>query len=225
MIYPFYVFALWTRAISGQLFKISSDFNCQHEPCGSLNSLFVHVILFFHADNVRIGRADVLKAAINTILLIDWSFFTIDQIVISFILKRKRLLIYCQITKKKAFNHQFSSCDLSIKRHILFWLVLKKTDGIKAAEMFLPSPEAAVWSPWWHHYDAITQINLYFLRVAAAAQLEFVQILVIVVVMMVMVVVITCLLNHYRLSARSLLSRHAPTRRRHLPLANVSYRR
>lgn len=55
-----------------------------------------------------------------------------------------------------------------------------------------------------------------------AAQLEFVQILVIVVVMTVMVVVITCLLNHYRLSARSLLSRHAPTRRRHLPLANVS---
>ncbi|KAM6947288.1 LOW QUALITY PROTEIN: protein TMEPAI [Lycodopsis pacificus] len=52
-------------------------------------------------------------------------------------------------------------------------------------------------------------------------QLEFVQILVIVVVMMVMVVVITCLLNHYRLSARSLLSRHAPARRRHLPLANV----
>ncbi|KAL6112369.1 uncharacterized protein ACO6RY_09143 [Pungitius sinensis] len=51
-------------------------------------------------------------------------------------------------------------------------------------------------------------------------QLEFVQILVIVVVMMVMVVVITCLLNHYRLSARSLLSGHAPARRRHLPLAN-----
>ncbi|KAF0035589.1 hypothetical protein F2P81_013347 [Scophthalmus maximus] len=56
---------------------------------------------------------------------------------------------------------------------------------------------------------------------SCAAQLEFVQILVIVVVMMVMVVVITCLLNHYRLSARSLLSRHAPTHRRHLPLANV----
>uniref|UniRef100_A0A3B3U0J7 Prostate transmembrane protein, androgen induced 1 n=1 Tax=Poecilia latipinna TaxID=48699 RepID=A0A3B3U0J7_9TELE len=50
--------------------------------------------------------------------------------------------------------------------------------------------------------------------------LEFVQILVIVVFMMVMVVVITCLLNHYRLSARSLLSRHSPARRRHLPLAN-----
>ncbi|KAF7207562.1 protein TMEPAI isoform X1 [Nothobranchius furzeri] len=52
------------------------------------------------------------------------------------------------------------------------------------------------------------------------AQLEFIQILVIVVVMMVMVVVITCLLNHYRISARSLLSRHAQTRRRHLPLAS-----
>ncbi|KPP72243.1 hypothetical protein Z043_108773, partial [Scleropages formosus] len=49
-------------------------------------------------------------------------------------------------------------------------------------------------------------------------QLEFVQILVIVVVMMVMVVVITCLLNHYRLSARSFISRHSQARRRHLPL-------
>ncbi|XP_051752155.1 protein TMEPAI isoform X1 [Ctenopharyngodon idella] len=52
----------------------------------------------------------------------------------------------------------------------------------------------------------------------AITQLEFVQILVIVVVMMMMVVVITCLLNHYRLSARSLLSRHGRARRRHLPL-------
>lgn len=51
-------------------------------------------------------------------------------------------------------------------------------------------------------------------------QLEFVQILVIVVVMMVMVVVITCLLNHYRLSARSLIQRHSTERRRHQPLAN-----
>lgn len=51
-------------------------------------------------------------------------------------------------------------------------------------------------------------------------QLEFVQILVMVVVMMVMVVVITCLLNHYRLSARSLLSRHDQAHRTHLPLAN-----
>ncbi|XP_071329148.1 protein TMEPAI isoform X2 [Trachinotus anak] len=64
-----------------------------------------------------------------------------------------------------------------------------------------------------HNQDNCVQTQL-------CAQLEFVQILVIVVVMMVMVVVITCLLNHYRLSARSLLSRHAPTRRRHLPLAN-----
>ncbi|XP_072288340.1 protein TMEPAI [Eucyclogobius newberryi] len=51
-------------------------------------------------------------------------------------------------------------------------------------------------------------------------QLEFVQILVIVVVMMVMVVVITCVLNHYRLSARSLIHRHGTERRRHQPLAN-----
>ncbi|XP_056099871.1 protein TMEPAI isoform X2 [Rhinichthys klamathensis goyatoka] len=50
-----------------------------------------------------------------------------------------------------------------------------------------------------------------------SAQLEFVQILVIVVVMMMMVVVITCLLNHYRLSARSFISRHGRARRR-LPL-------
>lgn len=55
------------------------------------------------------------------------------------------------------------------------------------------------------------------------AQLEFVQILVIVMVMMVMVVVITCLLNHYRLSARSLLTRHTTERRRHQPLANVRH--
>ena len=53
-------------------------------------------------------------------------------------------------------------------------------------------------------------------------QLEFVQILVIVVVMMVMVVVITCLLNHYRLSAYSLLTRHGTARRQHLPFTSVS---
>ncbi|KAH0511035.1 Protein TMEPAI [Microtus ochrogaster] len=46
------------------------------------------------------------------------------------------------------------------------------------------------------------------------AELEFVQIVVIVVVMMVMVVVITCLLNHYKLSARSFISRHSQARRR-----------
>ncbi|XP_063071280.1 protein TMEPAI isoform X2 [Engraulis encrasicolus] len=52
------------------------------------------------------------------------------------------------------------------------------------------------------------------------SQLEFVQIVVIVVVMMVMVVVITCLLNHYRLSAYSLLSRHGTARRPHLPFTS-----
>ncbi|XP_041945759.1 protein TMEPAI isoform X1 [Alosa sapidissima] len=52
------------------------------------------------------------------------------------------------------------------------------------------------------------------------SQLEFVQILVIVVVMMVMVVVITCLLNHYRLSAYSLLTRHSAARRQHLPFTS-----
>ncbi|KAJ8400824.1 hypothetical protein AAFF_G00391780 [Aldrovandia affinis] len=57
-------------------------------------------------------------------------------------------------------------------------------------------------------------------QIPCSAQLEFVQILVIVVVMMVMVVVITCLLNHYRLSARSFISRHSQARRRHLPLAS-----
>ncbi|XP_036041244.1 protein TMEPAI isoform X1 [Onychomys torridus] len=46
------------------------------------------------------------------------------------------------------------------------------------------------------------------------AELEFVQIVVIVVVMMVMVVMITCLLSHYKLSARSFISRHSQARRR-----------
>nr|XP_056700453.1 protein TMEPAI isoform X3 [Euleptes europaea] len=45
-------------------------------------------------------------------------------------------------------------------------------------------------------------------------ELEFVQIIIIVVVMMVMVVVITCLLNHYKLSARSFINRHSQGRRR-----------
>uniref|UniRef100_A0A8C1L1V7 Prostate transmembrane protein, androgen induced 1 n=1 Tax=Cyprinus carpio TaxID=7962 RepID=A0A8C1L1V7_CYPCA len=52
----------------------------------------------------------------------------------------------------------------------------------------------------------------------AITQLEGVQILVIVVVMMMMVVMITCLLNHYRLTARSFISRHGRVHRRHLPL-------
>ncbi|XP_055507997.1 protein TMEPAI-like isoform X1 [Leucoraja erinacea] len=45
------------------------------------------------------------------------------------------------------------------------------------------------------------------------AELEFVQIIVIVVVMIVMVVVITCLLNHYKLSTRSLITRQSQMRR------------
>ncbi|XP_062897654.1 protein TMEPAI-like isoform X1 [Mobula hypostoma] len=45
------------------------------------------------------------------------------------------------------------------------------------------------------------------------AELEFVQIMVIVVVMIVMVVVITCLLNHYKLSTRSLINRQSQMRR------------
>uniref|UniRef100_A0A5F9CNE8 Prostate transmembrane protein, androgen induced 1 n=1 Tax=Oryctolagus cuniculus TaxID=9986 RepID=A0A5F9CNE8_RABIT len=52
------------------------------------------------------------------------------------------------------------------------------------------------------------------------AELEFVQILIIVVVMMVVVVVITCLLNHYRLSPHSLISRHSQARRRGDTLAS-----
>ncbi|XP_055963437.1 protein TMEPAI [Sorex fumeus] len=45
-------------------------------------------------------------------------------------------------------------------------------------------------------------------------ELEFVEITVIVVVVMVMVVVITCLLSHYKLSARSFMGRHSQARRR-----------
>ncbi|XP_077386690.1 protein TMEPAI-like isoform X2 [Festucalex cinctus] len=55
-----------------------------------------------------------------------------------------------------------------------------------------------------HNHDECVPTQL-------CAQLELVQMVVIVVVMMVMVVVITCVLNHYRLSARSLLSRQVPS--------------
>lgn len=48
------------------------------------------------------------------------------------------------------------------------------------------------------------------------------QIVVIVVVMMVMVVMITCLLSHYKLSARSFISRHSQARRRDDGLSSVS---
>ncbi|NWW01564.1 PMEPA protein, partial [Oreocharis arfaki] len=62
------------------------------------------------------------------------------------------------------------------------------------------------------------------LSVSLAAELEFVQIIIIVVVMMVMVVVITCLLNHYKLSARSFISRHSQGRRRDENLSSVTPR-
>nr|XP_045219116.1 protein TMEPAI isoform X3 [Macaca fascicularis] len=53
-------------------------------------------------------------------------------------------------------------------------------------------------------------------------ELEFVQIIIIVVVMMVMVVVITCLLSHYKLSARSFISRHSQGRRREDALSSAA---
>lgn len=60
------------------------------------------------------------------------------------------------------------------------------------------------------------------LSLCPTAELEFVQIVVIVVVMMVMVVMITCLLSHYKLSARSFISRHSQARRRDDGLSSVS---
>jgi hypothetical protein len=60
------------------------------------------------------------------------------------------------------------------------------------------------------------------MSLVSTAELEFVQIIVIVVVMMVMVVVITCLLSHYKLSARSFISRHSQGRRREDGLSSVS---
>uniref|UniRef100_A0A8C6VF28 Prostate transmembrane protein, androgen induced 1 n=1 Tax=Naja naja TaxID=35670 RepID=A0A8C6VF28_NAJNA len=59
------------------------------------------------------------------------------------------------------------------------------------------------------------------LFVSFIAELEFVQIIIIVVVMMVMVVVITCLLNHYKLSARSFINRPSQGRRREENLSSV----
>ncbi len=55
-----------------------------------------------------------------------------------------------------------------------------------------------------------------------AAELEFVQIIIIIVVMTVMVVVIICLLNHYRLSAWSFLTRHSQARQREEGMQPVS---
>uniref|UniRef100_A0ABI7WL66 Prostate transmembrane protein, androgen induced 1 n=1 Tax=Felis catus TaxID=9685 RepID=A0ABI7WL66_FELCA len=52
-------------------------------------------------------------------------------------------------------------------------------------------------------------------------ELEFVEITIIVVVVMVMVVVITCLLSHYKLSARSFIGRHGQGRRREDALSST----
>lgn len=57
-----------------------------------------------------------------------------------------------------------------------------------------------------------------------AAELEFVQIIIIIVVMMVMVVVIICLLNHYKLSTWSLMSRLGQARRQEHSLQPVRHR-
>uniref|UniRef100_A0A8C0SYW8 Prostate transmembrane protein, androgen induced 1 n=1 Tax=Canis lupus familiaris TaxID=9615 RepID=A0A8C0SYW8_CANLF len=51
-------------------------------------------------------------------------------------------------------------------------------------------------------------------RLPKSPELEFVEITIIMVVVMVMVVVITCLLSHYKLSARSFIGRHSQGRRR-----------
>ena len=55
-----------------------------------------------------------------------------------------------------------------------------------------------------------------------AAELEFVQIIIIIVVMTVMVVVIICLLNHYKLSTWSFITRQSQARRHDHALQQVS---
>lgn len=55
-----------------------------------------------------------------------------------------------------------------------------------------------------------------------AAELEFVQIIIIIVVMTVMVVVIICLLNHYKLSTWSFITRQSQARRHEHALQQVS---
>lgn len=55
-----------------------------------------------------------------------------------------------------------------------------------------------------------------------AAELEFVQIVIIIVVMTVMVVVIICLLNHYKLSTWSFITRQSQARRHDHALQQVS---
>ncbi|TWW79710.1 hypothetical protein D4764_10G0007400, partial [Takifugu flavidus] len=58
-------------------------------------------------------------------------------------------------------------------------------------------------------YDVLTPVSVS----VCAAELEFVQIIIIIVVMTVMVVVIICLLNHYKLSTWSFITRQSQARR------------
>lgn len=67
----------------------------------------------------------------------------------------------------------------------------------------------------------LTPLPLSFLCVCAA-ELEFVQIVIIIVVMTVMVVVIICLLNHYKLSTWSFITRQSQARRHDHALQQVS---
>ncbi|XP_061111470.1 low-density lipoprotein receptor class A domain-containing protein 4-like isoform X2 [Conger conger] len=55
------------------------------------------------------------------------------------------------------------------------------------------------------------------------SELEFVQIIIIIVVMTVMIVVIVCLLNHYKLSSWSLITRHSQSRRQEEALRPMMY--
>lgn len=54
------------------------------------------------------------------------------------------------------------------------------------------------------------------------AELEFIQIIIIIVVITVMIVVIICLLNHYKGSTRSFISRQSQSRRQEDSLQPVS---
>ncbi|XP_042836015.1 protein TMEPAI isoform X3 [Panthera tigris] len=60
----------------------------------------------------------------------------------------------------------------------------------------------------------MTKTQVQMAVIPSREELEFVEITIIVVVVMVMVVVITCLLSHYKLSARSFIGRHGQGRRR-----------
>ena len=63
---------------------------------------------------------------------------------------------------------------------------------------------------------------LFLLLCVCAAELEFVQIVIIIVVMTVMVVVIICLLNHYKLSTWSFITRQSQARGHDHALQQVS---